>query len=63
MATLDPIVDPLVQVPLSEIQRIRDALGRLPERHKSNLIRQLFGQVAGLYQRLKPQTQDASSTP
>ncbi len=63
MATLDPIVDPLVQVPLSEIQRIRDALGRLPERHKSNLIRQLFGQVAGLYQRLKPQTQDASITP
>lgn len=60
MATLDPIVDPLVQVPLSEIQRIRDALGRLPERHKSNLIRQLFGQVAGLYQRLKPQTQDAT---
>lgn len=63
MATPDPVFDPLVQVPLSEIQRIRDALGRLPERHKSNLIRQLFGQVAGLYQRLKPQTQDASITP
>lgn len=44
--------DPTVELPLSEIQRIRDALMRLPERATSNLVRHLFSQVAGLYQRL-----------
>lgn len=46
------IDDPIVEIPLSEIQRIRDSLMRLPERATSNLIRHLFSQVAGLYQRL-----------
>jgi hypothetical protein len=42
--------DPLVQLKLSEIQRIRDALMRL--RDYSPMIRNLWSQVAGLYQRL-----------
>jgi len=49
--------DPKVLVPLSEIQRIRDALARLPERHTSSVVRNLFNQVAGLYQRLAKELQ------
>jgi len=49
--------DPKVLVPLSEIQRIRDVLARLPERHTSNMVRNLFNQVAGLYQRLAKELQ------
>lgn len=41
--------DPLVEIKLSEIQRIRDALSRL--RDYSPMIRVLWSQVAGLYQR------------
>lgn len=44
--------DPIVELKLSEIQRIRDALARLPERHTSNLVRELLRQVTGLHQRL-----------
>jgi len=40
----------LVQVDLDEIQRIRDQLAKL--RDYSPMIRVLWGQVAGLYQRL-----------
>lgn len=45
----------LVTVDLAEIQRIRDALMRL--RDYSPMIRQLWIQVAGLYQRLSKSTQ------
>lgn len=41
----------LVQVDLDEIQRIRDQLAKL--RDYSPMIRVLWGQVAGLYQRLE----------
>lgn len=51
--------DPIVELRLSEIQRIRDALARLPERHTSNLVRNLFNQVAGLYQRLSNQPSES----
>lgn len=40
----------LVQVDLDEIQRIRDQLAKL--RDYSPMIRVLWSQVAGLYQRL-----------
>jgi len=42
-----------VLIPLGEIKRIRDALQR--ERDRSNICRQLWIQVAGLYQRLQKQ--------
>ena len=41
----------LVQVDLNEIQRIRDQLAKL--RDYSPMIRVLWSQVAGLYQRLE----------
>lgn len=41
----------LVQVDLDEIQRIRDQLAKL--RDYSPMIRVLWSQVAGLYQRLE----------
>lgn len=43
--------DRLVPVKLGEIRRLRDALQR--ERDRSNIARQLWLQVAGLYQRLQ----------
>jgi transcriptional regulator with PAS, ATPase and Fis domain len=43
----------LVSLKLGEIRRIRDALQK--ERDRSNLARQLWVQVAGLYQRLQKQ--------
>jgi len=42
--------DDLVTLPLSEIQRIRDALARL--REYSPMVKVLFNQVAGLHERL-----------
>jgi hypothetical protein len=45
----------LVQVDLDEIQRIRDQLAKL--RDYSPMIRVLWSQVAGLYQRLAKSTQ------
>ena len=45
----------LVQVDLDEIQRIRDQLAKL--RDYSPMIRVLWSQVAGLYQRLEKSTQ------
>ncbi len=41
----------IVEIDLAEIQRLRDALARL--RDYSPMIRQLWIQVAGLYQRLE----------
>jgi len=49
--------DPLVQLKLSELQRIRDALMRL--RDYSPMIRVLWTQVAGLYERLAKQPRNA----
>lgn len=44
-----------VTVRLSEIRHIRDALGKLPERHTHNLLRHLWRQVAALHDRLNSQ--------
>jgi len=43
----------LVTLPLSEIQRLRDDLARL--RHHAPMMRKLFDQWAGIYQRLAAQ--------
>ena len=51
----------IVEIKLDEIQRIRDVLARLPERHTSHHVRLLCEQVAGLYQRLSKQL--ITSTP
>lgn len=53
--------DPIVSIRLSEIQSIRDALARLPERHTSNLVRALFSKIAGLHQRLLLQSNKAQA--
>lgn len=45
--------DDLVTVPLSEIQRLRDALARL--RDYAPMVKVLFNQVAGLHERLAKQ--------
>lgn len=61
MDTPEHELDPLVTIRLSDIQHIRDALARLPERHTSNLVRALFGKVAGLHQRLLLQSNKAQA--
>lgn len=47
--------DDYVQIRLAEIQRIRDVLWRLPERHTQQILRHLCEQVAALYQNLSKQ--------
>jgi len=48
-----PAPKDLVTISLSEIQRLRDDLARL--RHHAPMIRKLFDQWAGIYQRLVKQ--------
>jgi hypothetical protein len=45
--------DPLVEVKLSDLQMIRDTLGRLPERFAANgnLLRHLYAQVAEIHRK------------
>lgn len=52
--------DPVVEIRLSEIQRIRDAVQRLPERHTSNLVRHLLLQLIELHSNLQKQAKQAS---
>lgn len=52
--------DPVVEIRLSEIQRIRDAVQRLPERHTSNLVRHLLLQLIELHSNLLKQAKQAS---
>lgn len=45
----------MVQIQLDEIQRLRDQIMRVRNGANAPFMRQLFGQVAGLYQRLAAQ--------
>ncbi len=56
----------MVTLPLDEIQRLRDQIMRVRNGANAPFMRQLFGQVAGLYERLAKQAKDSqppSSSP
>lgn len=46
------LVDDLVQVKLSDIQRIRDSLRRLPDIHTNSVLRHITMQVTALFDNL-----------
>lgn len=59
-APYSPMPDPLVTLKLSEIQRIRDQLRRLSD--SSPLVRVLWSQVHGLYERLEKASKQTEPT-
>ena len=50
MLTQDTRDNVMVEIPLGEIRRLRDELAR--HRNVNNILYHLWGQIAGLYQRL-----------
>lgn len=53
------LVDDLVQVKLSDIQRIRDSLRRLPDIHTNSVLRHITMQVTALFDNLHRQSKSA----